>query len=186
VLELDPAVVAVDRQMLGLRTGPGLQVRTGDARVGLQGQPKRAYDLVIGDAFSGLSVPWHLTTLEVVREVRKMLRPDGIYALNLIDSPPSVFARAEARTLAREFPHVAMFPPFEPTRGGNFVLIASEARLPLHKLRQLVTAVRGREEHVILGRSLRHFYRGSPLLTDDFAPADQLVTPRRGRFTKGG
>jgi hypothetical protein len=39
VLEVDPGVVEVDEEELGLRTSPALQVRVGDARVGLLDEP---------------------------------------------------------------------------------------------------------------------------------------------------
>src|SRR4051812_45021451 len=54
VLELDGGLVALDRRALGLRTGPDLRVRVGDARVNLAAQPSAAYDLVVGDAFGHL------------------------------------------------------------------------------------------------------------------------------------
>ncbi|WP_367142286.1 fused MFS/spermidine synthase, partial [Moorena sp. SIO1F2] len=44
---------------------------TGDARIGLVGQPDDSFDVVIGDAYSGLSVPWHLTTAEFVAEIER-------------------------------------------------------------------------------------------------------------------
>lgn len=179
VLELDPAVPRLARARLGLRTGPALTVRTGDARVVLDRQRSNAYDLVVGDAFGGVAVPWHLTTLEVVREIRRALRPRGIYALNVIDYPPSRFARAEARTLARGFDHVALVAPpalLDGASGGNFVLLASREPLPLDALRARV-ARRGSGEAVIAGRELQRFGDVGAILTDEFAPVDQLLTP---------
>ena len=85
VLELDPEVVEIAREEFGLHTGPDLRVRTGDARMSILDEPSGAYDLVVGDAFSSRSVPWHLTTREFLAEVRRVLRPDGVYALNLLD-----------------------------------------------------------------------------------------------------
>ena len=65
-----------------------------------------AYDVVIGDAFGGRAVPWHLTTTEVVGEIDRMLRPEGIYVMNVIDGGDSRFARAQLATLAEHFEHV--------------------------------------------------------------------------------
>lgn len=179
VLELDPALLEVARERLGLRTRPELAVRTGDARVALARETRGARDLVVGDAFGGVAVPWHLTTLEVVREIRRTLTPRGIYALNLIDYPPSRFARAEARTLARGFRHVALLAPPDSVSGrsgGNFVLLASQAPLPLEGLRERIAARRSGEE-VVSGRALGRFFAGAPLLTDEYAPVDQLLRP---------
>jgi hypothetical protein len=179
VLELDPALLELARERLGLRTRPELAVRTGDARVALARERTGARDLVVGDAFGGVAVPWHLTTLEVVREIRRTLTPRGIYALNVIDYPPSRFVRAETHTLARGFRHVALLAPPESVSGrsgGNFVLLASQAPLPLEGLRERIAA-RGGGEEVVSGRALGRFFAGAPLLTDEYAPVDQLLTP---------
>ena len=61
VLEVDPGVVELDRTSSGARSAE-LEVRVGDARVGLRDEPRGERDLVVGDAFGGLSVPWQLTT----------------------------------------------------------------------------------------------------------------------------
>ena len=179
VLELDPALPELARERLGLETGPALRVRTGDARVALSDQRRDAFDLVVGDAFGGVAVPWHLTTLEVVEDIRRSLRPRGVYALNVIDYPPADFARAEARTLARGFRHTALVAPpelLDGASGGNFVLLASDAPLPLDRLRARIDA-RGTGEVVAAGRRLERFYGSAPVLTDEYAPVDQLLTP---------
>ena len=73
VLEVDPGVVEVDEQQLGLQTSPDLEVRVGDARVGLSAEQPGSRDLVVGDAFGGLSVPWQLTTTQALGLVRNAL-----------------------------------------------------------------------------------------------------------------
>ena len=179
VLELDAALPDLARARLGLRPDRSLRVRSGDARIGLREQPERAYGLVVGDAFGGVAVPWHLTTLEVVRDVRRTLRPDGLYALNLIDWPPSDFARAETRTLLRGFRHVALVAPRSHVTGadgGNFILLASQAPLPLERVRARIAAREG-VEAITAGPALRRFAGRAPILRDEYAPVDQLLTP---------
>ena len=87
----------------GLRPLPGLRVRVGDARQRLAERPAGSADVVVGDAFSGVLVPPHLATLEFAAEVRRVLRPDGVYVLNVIDCPPLRVSRAEAATLLAAF-----------------------------------------------------------------------------------
>lgn len=179
VLELDPEVVGLARRQLGLRTGPDLRVRTGDARPQLRDGPAGAYDLVVGDAFGGLSVPWHLTTDEFVGLVKRSMRPRGIYGLNLIDYPPLGFLRAEVRTLAGRFRNVALVAPPERLAGrtgGNFVLLASDGPLPERGLLRRA-ARRPERESLISGARLRRFAGAGPRLRDDYAPVDQLITP---------
>jgi spermidine synthase len=180
VLELDPAIVRLARQRLGLVTGPDLEVQLGDARLTLARQPSAHYQVVIGDAFGGRAVPWHLTTHEFVTEVRRTLRPGGIYAANLIDAPPLGFLRAEAATLRAVFRQVAVVAPpggFGDDRDGNFVLLASDAPLPLPAI-QRHAARRGQPTAVLTGAALDRFLGGAEVLTDDHAPVDQLVTRR--------
>ena len=109
-------------------------MRAGDARVSLRDEPGGRYDVVVGDAFGGRAVPWHLTTREFLEEVRRVLRPGGTYVVNVIDEPPLAFARAEARTLGLTFDRVAaLVTPAEAAgrAGGNVILVASDRPLPL-------------------------------------------------------
>ena len=108
VIEVDPGVVEMDREQLGLAETDGLRVEVADARVGLGQEPAGGRDLVVGDAFGGLSVPWQLTTVEALRLVDRALADDGVYVANLIDHPPLDFVRAELATLRAVFPHVAL------------------------------------------------------------------------------
>lgn len=179
VLELDPNVLATAREELGLVTGPDLEVRVGDARLGIADEPADGRDLVIGDAFGGAAVPWHLTTREFLDEVRRVLRPDGIYAVNVIDYPPLGFARAELATMRSVFPHVAVFGPgsrVSGTSGGNVILLASDAPIPVAAIE---AANRGRSDTDTLTAEpamLDRFIGDAPVLTDDYAPVDQLLT----------
>ncbi|RMI46755.1 hypothetical protein EBN88_00555 [Streptomyces triticirhizae] len=75
VSEIDPGVIEIDRERLGVATGERLQVRVEDARLGLRRLADDSRDLVVGDAFGGVSVPWHLTTREALADVGRTLRP---------------------------------------------------------------------------------------------------------------
>jgi spermidine synthase len=174
VVELDGGLVSLDRSKLGLTTGPDLRVRVGDARVGVAAQATGAYDVVVGDAFGHLVVPWHLATKEMMQDVARVLRPDGVYAQNVIDYPPNRFIRSELATVAAVFPHVALIAPqdaLDEKTGSNFVIVASKSPLPLAALR---TRLAGVKEPVTLLPDAS--YAGdSRVLTDDFAPVDQLL-----------
>lgn len=179
VSEIDPGVVALDTERLGLRTGPDLRVRVEDARVGLRAVGSGTLDLVVGDAFGGVSVPWHLTTREALTDVRRVLTDDGLYAANLIDHEPLGFARAEVRTLGTVFDHVALAATPAATRGeggGNLVVLASAAPIDVAGWRAAIAA-RDLDWVVIDGVALEAWVGDSPVLTDDHAPVDQLLTP---------
>ncbi|MGH2949220.1 MAG: fused MFS/spermidine synthase, partial [Solirubrobacteraceae bacterium] len=148
-----------------------LQVRVGDARVTLRRERSASADLLVGDAFGGRSVPWHLATVEFADEIRRVLRPGGLYALNVIDYAPLRLVRAQAATLLQVFEDVALVA--QPgagggPSGGNLVLLAGAVG-------EAVTS-RGARTY---GRDyVVRFAAGADVLRDDDAPADQLLTPR--------
>jgi spermidine synthase len=151
VLERDPGVVALARERLGLRPSPRLRVRIGDAAALLPARPARSADVVIGDAFDGPDVPAALAGAEFAAAVRRVLRPAGVYVLNVIDAPPLDVARAHAARLADAFAHVAAIAPPGVLRArapGNVVLAASGAPLPLPALRRAAQAAVPREQVV--------------------------------------
>jgi hypothetical protein len=179
VLEIDRGVLEVDADKLGFRNGDGITTRVIDARIGVGDEPTASRDLVVGDAFGGVAVPWHLTTRELVADVRRVLADDGLYAVNIIDRPPLAFVRAEVATIAAEFPHVALVArPGQLARddGGNFVVLASDRPLPLDAVRANLTE-RGGELMLADGADTARFAGDARILTDDFAPVDQLLTP---------
>jgi len=180
VLEIDPGVVRIDEEYLGTGDIRGVSMRYGDGRTLVHGTPQGGYDVVVGDAFGGVAVPWHLTTLEAATDLRARLAPGGVYVLNLIDSAPDAFARAELATLRRVFPHVAVAAdPATLARaegsGGNHVVIAATSPLPVDGiaagLRQTTP-----EWHLLDEQATAAFASGGQVLTDDYAPVDQLFT----------
>ncbi len=181
VLELDPTLVEIAEQELGLVISPELQVRTGDARTGIGEVDGDGYDLVIGDAFGGFAVPWHLTTAEFVREVDRVLTPDGTYVVNLIDRPPLRFARAETATMASVFEYVAILGPADRLAGdigGNFIIVGSHAPIDVGAIEAHIRS-RGDTDVVLAGDRVTAFIDGADPLTDDYAPVDQLLAPVR-------
>ncbi|MGA7689476.1 MAG: fused MFS/spermidine synthase [Jiangellales bacterium] len=178
VLEIDEGALRLVRERIGPEPS-GVAVTVGDARVGLAQQGDAAYDVVIGDAFGSVAVPWHLATREAVEQVARTLRPGGVYALNVIDQPPLALLRAQVATVASVFPHVVLVS--RPTTlggetGGNAVLLASDAPLDVDRLAGLLDE-RDPRLGVLAGEPLRTFAGAGPVLTDDLAPVDQLLTP---------
>ena len=179
VFELDPGVVAIAEDELGLQLSPRLRVRTGDARRHVSELPAESADLVIGDAFGGRAVPWHLATREFVGEISDVLREEGVFAQNVIDQPPLRFLGAVVATLGRVFEHVAVIGPperFDGTAGGNSIVIASDAPLPLERICAEIAA-RGDDDVIVSDDvALDELIGDSPVLRDDYAPVDQLLT----------
>jgi spermidine synthase/MFS family permease len=183
VLEVDALLQEIAEEELGLRTDEkDLEILTGDARVAIRAVDEGQFDLAIGDAFGGVAVPWHLTTVEFTEQVHDALTPDGMYVMNVIDYGPRDFMRAMVATLATTFDHVAVAGPperFAPTgrsRGGNVVMLASDEPLPLEAFEE-ANRRRGGQDVVLHGAELARFAADAPVLRDDHAPVDQLLTP---------
>ncbi|MCU1359873.1 MAG: Spermidine synthase, partial [Ilumatobacteraceae bacterium] len=181
VLELDPTLVDVAEDQLGLEPDDHLKIVTGDARVDLRRIAAGSADLVIGDAFGGQAVPWHLTTREFVDDISRVLGANGVYTINLIDNPPLGFARAEVATLRTVFDHIAVIAPQQRITGnggGNFILVASNSPLALQAIADRNESRGGDDVVVGDAEGLDRFVRGAHVLTDDHAPVDQLLTPQ--------
>jgi hypothetical protein len=77
------------------------------------------------------------------------------------------------------FEHVAVIGPperFDGTAGGNTIVIASDAPLPLDRIRAEI-ALRGDDDIVVSDDpALTTLIGDSPVLRDDYAPVDQLLT----------
>lgn len=178
VLEIDSELVEIGRTELALTET--VDVVVDDARVSVRDVPSGWADLVIGDAYSGASVPWHLTTLEFTHEIERVLAPGGVYVMNVIDYDDLDFIRSEASTLREVFADVALFAPgsyLAGAAGGNFILVASRDPIDMDSIETQIRR-RGGSETGIRGEELAAFIGDAMVLTDDFAPVDQML----GRF----
>lgn len=189
VIEIDQRVTEAAQRYLGLPADAPIRTFNEDARLFfIEQRAPGGYDLVFGDAFNDLSVPYHLTTREAALAVQAAMQPTGIYAINLVDLFPSAaFVRAELATLATVFPHVGVLlempasdlSPWADASwadGGGvrmtFVLLASSAPLPLDRLSSgpgVSFSVSQFTQLVGAGRTI--------VLTDDYAPVDHLTAP---------
>lgn len=175
VLEIDRLLVDIGYTQLALTDD--IEVIVDDARTSLQQLPDHEADVVIGDAYSGASVPWHLTTVEFMEDVSRVLAADGVYVMNVIDYGPRRFARSAVATIETEFEHVAVFAPpsyIDGAGGGNYIIVASHRPIDVAALEGTIVA-RGGEEVGLSGSELADFVEGAMVLTDDFAPVDQIV-----------
>lgn len=181
VLEIDPDLIDAVDDELGL---PDVEILTGDGRVSLRGVPDDSVDVVVGDAFGSRSVPWHLATREFMADVARVLRPGGIYVANIIDGGDEEFLRAEAATVREAMGEVAIMrgPSLLDGFVGNSVLVGSDAPIDASAWDA------GRDAHgdggeVVDGSGdpdgLAEYLDGALVLTDDFAPVDQLIAGAR-------
>src|SRR5207237_3151211 len=111
-----------------------------EARLGLQELPSdQKYDIILGDAFNDLSVPYHLTTQEFDQQLQKRLTPTGFYLANIIDKMQGGrFIPSIVRTLKTVFPNVYVmseFDSFGSPAQNTYVVAASMTPLDEPRLR---------------------------------------------------
>ena len=112
--------------------------------------------------------------------MRGRLTDDGVYVLNLVDTfPGGRLARALVRTLETEFTHVDAWlqqVPHEETR-VTYVISATNAAagraVDGDRLRALTRPSRSWTR---VTARLREHVGGIPVLTDDNAPVEQLIS----------
>lgn len=186
VLEIDPAVTRAAYDLLGLSRDAAIRTYNMDARVWfMEQQPEGRYDVVYGDAYNDLSVPYHLTTVEFDRMVRRALKPGGVLMANVIDNyKTGEFLRAYVRTVSEVFEHVYLFalgPAWDREGAATYVVVASALPFDLQALARIPRPEEGSEKAtaVLPPESLRAYLaRGRRIvLTDDYAPVDNLVAP---------
>ncbi|RKN40512.1 spermidine synthase [Streptomyces hoynatensis] len=168
VAEPDSRLTALVRRALPLPEAARIKVRELDARALLGKLPEGWADLVITDVFDGGRTPAHCASGEFLDEVRRALRPGGLYAANLTDGPPLAFLRSQVATAASRFPEVCLIAEPALLRGrrfGNGVLAASEGALPAAELGRRCAADPC-AARLLAGRELADFTAGAPVRTD--------------------
>jgi hypothetical protein len=102
-----------------------------------------------------------------------VLKPGGVYVMNMIDYGPQRLIKAELATMLDSFADVRFIGyPGEDGNpvGGNVVLLASDEGLP-------ATAGSSREGALTSEQpAVEAFAAGANPLRDDYAPVDQLQT----------
>lgn len=177
VLELDPAIVRLNRERLELTlTEPALTIRIGDARSGLRDEPAGRYDLVIADVFAARAVPWHLVTREAMGEIRRTMQPGAIYVANVIDGGELRLLGSYVETLGSVFPDVAVVWLVIPGGvSGNVVVVAGDD-LPLEAIAASVARDPAEPARLATEAELAAIAQDAVMLTDDYAPTDALIS----------
>ncbi|MGE0383939.1 MAG: fused MFS/spermidine synthase [Gammaproteobacteria bacterium] len=176
-IEIDPAVARAARADFGFE--PNGRFLVGDAR-----QAVRAlagpYDLVIHDCFTGGSEPAHLLTQEALGELRRLMRSDGILALNFVGfraGRGAAGVAAVSATLASRFAHQRVFVSLYDADFTDFIFLASARPI------RFAPADAAQRRH--LQRLERHEIAppgGGRVLTDDYNPIEYLQAGKAERY----
>ena len=176
VVEIDEKMTELATRFFRLQDNPRLTSYHQDARVFLNNTDNK-YDAILGDAFGSFySIPYQLTTLEVVKKKYDILSKNGVVLLNIIWSlewENASFLKAEYLTYTQVFPEVFIVPVYtlSPTETQNIMLIA------MKNPDNYPDKVENKDYEKYLAKKI--YPKVSPtnqILTDDFAPVDSMIS----------
>jgi spermidine synthase len=191
-VEIDPEVIQLAKNHFNVRDGKNLRLHAQDGRLFLN-RTQTQYDIIMIDAYYSDAMPFHLATREFFELAQRKLTPNGIVVANLISAvtgPSGKIARAFVKTQRRIFPQTYVFAARRPENVSvdsiqNVIVIATKEpqRLDIRDIVKRAAALdKGLFPNPINDISVA-YYDGAlpdhdvPVLTDDYAPTDNLLHP---------
>ena len=178
VAEIDPAVTRTAGSALFVDTA-SMIVHDVDARIQLPRAPAGGFDAIVTDVFHDVAVPYHLTTTEYVALAKSRLVDDGLYLVNIVDVfPDSKLVKAMVKTLRGHFEHVQVWLESPPDRAGRitYVVSATDGEPFPARLTARYGLDRSWFDFVEPVTSVGTPMADIPVLTDDYAPVERLVS----------
>lgn len=190
VVEIDPGVTKAAQEAFGLPADAPIEIHHMDARNYVadalrlnRENPGRVppFDIILCDSLGEFDIPWHMTTREFDEGIASLLKPDGLYLINLIDAyEHGGFMNAMNQTLRAVFPSVAAVSVIRDLGPRNTVVWAAGARsLDAGDIASWMA-----EPELFGGLVLTDAQfadlrarNGDCVLTDDFAPVENLLAP---------
>lgn len=175
-VEIDPEMFEVAKKYFYFEEKPNMKVHLLDGRMYIKRTAKK-YDMIFLDAYRGEHIPFHLTTVEFLRELKKKLKDGGVVVSNVLSKSNNKYFWAMVKTYQEEFESLYLFKGKE---AGNFIFVATVNKFPLEKSAMLTRAGKIQSEKgmdIDLKQSPwdyegMGFTWDSKILTDDFAPVN--------------
>jgi spermidine synthase len=191
-VEIDPEVIQIAKSHFNVREGKNLKLHAQDGRLFLT-RTQTQYDIILLDAYYTDAMPFHLATREFFELAHKKLTPNGIIVANLISAvmgPSGRIARAFVKTQRQIFPQTYVFAARRPDNVSietvqNVIVIATKDKQRLD-IKDILKRAAGLDRGLFpdtLQDIVVAYYQGSlpdqdvPVLTDDYAPTDNLLHP---------
>jgi len=190
-VELDPEVIKLAKDHFNIKEGKQLRLHAQDGRLFLT-RTQTQYDIIMLDAYFTDAMPFHLATKQFFELAQKKLTPNGIVVANLISAvtgPSGKIARAFARTLRQVYPQTYIFASRRPDNVSletiqNVIVIATrdKQRIDIKEIVKRASALdKGLFPDPVQDIAVAYFDRqlpeDVPILTDDYAPTDNLLNP---------
>jgi predicted membrane-bound spermidine synthase len=191
VVEIDPEVIRVAEQYFAVNaSNTRLHIYSNDGRIFLQ-NTNQVYDLIVLDAYSRSYVPFHLMTTEFFKLVSEHLTTNGIVISNLISGITSrndQLLTAEVNTMNTIFPNVYTFPvegasTSEP-QNVEILATTSSQHLTANDFEQIASSSKLVKIPTMRDYAANYFsvpHTNTRILTDDYAPVENLLSPINGQ-----
>ena len=186
VAEIDPDMLAVAQKYFYFKEDERMKVHIEDGRLFAK-RTKKKYDWIILDAYQNDYIPFHLTTLEFLKEVKSKLKDDGVVVSNITSPYRNKFFDSMVMTYKKAFPHLYMF---KGRKSANFIFVATtgskirDKNSVVARARKIQSAKKfDIDLEEIASRfepSEAYEWRGAKILTDDFAPVNLYQHQKSG------
>ncbi|TAN39461.1 MAG: hypothetical protein EPN25_11360 [Nitrospirae bacterium] len=120
IAEIDPDMLAVAQKYFYFKDNERMKTHIEDGRLFVK-RAKKKYDWIVLDAYQNDYIPFHLTTLEFLKEVKSRLKDDGVVVSNITSTFRNKFFDSMVMTYKKAFPH---FYILKGRKSGNFIFIA--------------------------------------------------------------
>jgi spermidine synthase len=186
IAEIDPDMAAVAQKHFYFKENEKMKVHIQDGRIFVK-RTKKKYDWIVLDAYQNDYIPFHLTTIEFLKEMKSRLKENGVVAANVTSPYRNKFFDSMVMTYKKVFPHLAIF---KGKRSANFIFVATTTGKNRDK--DSVEARAGKIQSSkkfdisledIASRyepSQAYEWAGAKILTDDFAPVNLYQYQKSG------
>jgi spermidine synthase len=185
ISEIDPDVLSVAQRYFFFRENQDMRVHIADGRAFLSKTAKK-YDVIFLDAYQSGSLPFHLTTIEFLGELRKRLKSDGVLVANIQTSVITQAFHSILRTYRGAFPHVEIYMG---RNSPNTVFVAGLGSVPLDQTTLVqrareIRSLRKMDIDLSLYGSYRMYFSDpaseTGVLADVFSPANGGASLKSG------
>ena len=183
-VEIDPELSQIGERFFDMNN-PRLRIYDEDARPFLRRIDAR-YDVISVDAYRQPYIPFYLTTTEFFETAKSKLAPGGVVIVNAgHPEGQDQLEKVLTASMREVFPHVVR----DPIEGTNTLLVASETRLSLERLRRVSTRSLPpglRQTGLAAAGRVGAPLRGGEAYSDDRAPVEWLIDKSIVRYAAGG
>lgn len=122
IVEIDPDIFEVAKTYFHFKETPTMKVHIADGRIYIK-RTKKKYDMIFLDAYQNDYIPFHLTTKEFLKEIKRCLKKGGVVISNITSPFKNKFFDSMIETYNEVYPHLYIF---KGRKSNNYIFIATE------------------------------------------------------------